>query len=109
MVKEIIVHEVPVALVMFSGKANIFIHIECYYILECNFACLVHFDKSLVNAKGRRTCGKTKNKGAVFFVVVDCISNMLSSPLTHSVIVVSDNKFHFYASPILNLREIIFL
>jgi len=95
MVEEIVMHEVPVALVVLSGQTYIFVHIEGNNVLEGNLARLIHFDESLIYTQRRRTGGQTQYKGAVFLMVIDGIGYMLSSPCTHSVVIVFDNKFHF--------------
>ena len=51
MVEEVVVHKIPVALVMLSGKTYIFVHIKCYNILKGDVARLIHFNKSFVYAK----------------------------------------------------------
>jgi len=95
-VEEIGVHEVPVALVMLTGKTNVLVHVEGNNVLEGNLACLVHFDKILVNAERGGTGRKSENERTVFLVVVDSVSDVLSSPLAHCFVVVFDDKFHSF-------------
>ena len=96
MVEEIIMHEVPVALVMLSGQANILVHVEGDHVLEGHFPGLVHLDQALIDTQRRRTGRQTQNKGTVFLVVVDGVGDVLCSPFTHSVVVVFDDKFHCF-------------
>ncbi len=50
-VKEILVHEGMIALLMVAGNAYIFVHVECHYILERYFALLVEFYQTAVHAQ----------------------------------------------------------
>ena len=54
-VEEIIVHEVPVALVMLTGQADILVHIEGNNILKGYFASLILLNQALVNTQRGRT------------------------------------------------------
>ena len=47
-VKEIIMHEIPVALVMLMRKSEILVHVECYNVFERELAGLVHCYKVLI-------------------------------------------------------------
>ena len=98
-VEEIVVHEVPVALVMLSGQTNILVHIEGHNILEGDLTGLVHLDEALVNAQRGGTGGQTQNEGAVFCVVVDGIGDVVGSPLAHGVVIVFDDQFHICHTP----------
>ena len=97
MIEEVVVHEVPIALVVLSGKTDVLVHIEGDDVLEGNLACLVHLCKSLINSERRRAGGETEHEGTVFLVVVYGVSNMLCRPITHCRIVVFNNKFHCFA------------
>ena len=90
-VEEIIVHEVPVALVMLAGQTYVLVHIEGHNVLEGDLARLIHFNESLVNAKGRRARGKTEHERTVLLMVVDGVRNMLRRPLTHRIVIVFDD------------------
>jgi gamma-glutamyltranspeptidase len=91
MIEEVIVHEVPIALVVLSGKTYVFVHIEGNYVLKGNLARLVLLDKSFVNAERRGARRKTEHEGTVFFMVIDSVGNVVCRPLTHSVVIVLDN------------------
>ena len=91
MIEEVVVHEVPVALVVILGKTNVFVHIEGNYVLEGNLTLLIHLDELLVNSERRRAGGKAEDEGTVLFVVVDSVGDVLSSPCAHCVIIVFDN------------------
>ena len=93
-VKEIVVHKVPVALIMLTRQANVFIHIKGNYVLKGHFTGLVLFNQTLINAQRRGTGGQAKNKGTIALVIVDGISNVLCSPCTHFVVIVLNNQLH---------------
>ena len=52
MIKKILMHEIPVALIVVMGQAKILVHIEGNHVLERDFSCLVHPDKLAINADG---------------------------------------------------------
>ena len=54
-VEEVIVHKVPVALVVFTGQADILVHIEGNNILKGYFASLILLNQALVNTQRGRT------------------------------------------------------
>jgi cell division protein FtsA len=49
-VEEVVVHEVPVALVMLSGQAHILVHVESNHVLEGHFKIFIGKKKDLKNA-----------------------------------------------------------
>ena len=65
MVKEIIMHKIPVTLVMLMRKAKIFIHIKCHYVGKRNFACLIFTDELPVYSYWAGTCRKAQDKRSV--------------------------------------------
>jgi len=91
MVKKVVVHEVPVALIVLSGEAYVLIHIEGNYVFEGNLTFFIHLNKILVNSERGGSCGKAENKGAILFMIVDGVCNMLRSPITHCLIIVFDD------------------
>ncbi len=100
MIEEVVVHEVPIALVMLAGKAYVLVHVEGDDVLKGNFSGLVLLDQALVNTQRGGTGGQTQDEGTVSLVIVDGIGDMLSGPCAHFVVVVSDNQFHAYQTPI---------
>ena len=52
-IKEIVVHKVPIALIVLLGKTEIFVHIERNYVLKRKLAVFVHLCKVLIYAQGR--------------------------------------------------------
>mgnify|MGYP003305929392 CR=1 FL=1 len=93
-VEEIVVHEVPVALVMLPGQAHILVHVEGHHILEAHFTGLVHLNQALIDTQGGGAGGQTKNKGAVFLMGVDGIGNVLRGPGAHILVIIFDDQFH---------------
>ena len=53
MIEEIVMHEIPVALVVVMIKSDILIHIEGHDVLEGNLTCFVHLDELLVDSQWR--------------------------------------------------------
>ena len=102
-VEEVVVHEVPVALVMLAGQTNVLVHIEGYHILEGDLAGLILLDQALVNTQRRGTGGQTQDEGTLFLVVIDGIGDVLSSPCTHFLVVVLDDQFHIQSHSKINI------
>jgi hypothetical protein len=94
MVEEIIVHEVPVALVMLTGQTNILVHVESNNILEGHFTSLVLLDQALIDTQRGGASGQAQNKWTVCLVIIDSIGNVISCPCTHLIVVVFNNEFH---------------
>ena len=65
MVEKVVVHEVPVALVMLLGQAQILVHIERDHVGKGQLPRPVLPDKLLINADGRRAGGQAEDKGTV--------------------------------------------
>ena len=94
MIEEIIVHEIPVALVMLARETYIFVHVECDDICKTHFAGLIHADKLLINADRRRSGRKTENERSVFLVVIDLLSDIVRCPLAHLIVIFLNNYSH---------------
>ena len=98
MIKEIVMHEVPVALVMLVGQTEIFIHVEGHDILKADLACLVHADKLLVNADGRGACGQTKDERTIQnqsgLMIIDLVCDIFRSPFAHIIVVFLNYNSH---------------
>ena len=96
MTEEVIPHKRIIAFRMFFRQSYIFIHIECYYILEGNDSFLIQIDQSFVHAQRRRSGRTTQYKrffrgwiGNFYFC-----SNVMCSPLRYGLIVRLNNKSH---------------
>ena len=96
MTKEVIPHKRIVAFRMFLRQTNIFIHIECYYILERNNSFLIKVDQSFIHTQRRRSGRAAQYKwffggwiGSFYFS-----SNIMCSPQRYGLIVRLNNKSH---------------
>ena len=96
MVKEIVVHEVPVALVMLVGQAQVLVHVEGDHVGEGQFPRLVHPRQFLVHADGGGTGGQAQYEGAVFLVRLDLPGDVAGGPQTHFLIVFLNYYAHIY-------------
>ena len=95
MIKEIIMHEVPVALVVLFGKSYILVHVEGNDVLEGNLACLIHSYQLIVDADRGGAGGKAQNERSVFLVRLDLSRNVISCPFAHVVVIFLNNYSHF--------------
>ena len=105
MVEEIIMHKIPIALVVFFRKSDVFVHVEGYDVFKAELAGFVHGDKSFIYAERRRPCRKSEHERTVFFVVSDCVRDMVCCPFAHAFIVIFDNKFHYISHSIFGIRN----
>ena len=96
-VEEIIMHEIPVTLVMLMRKTEIFIHVECNDILERELAGLVLCYKVLIYTDRRGSRRQSKHERSVFFMRIDLISDVISCPFTHLVIIVLNYYSHVFS------------
>ena len=94
MVEEVVMHEVPVALVMLMGQAEVLVHVEGDDVREGDFTGFVHADEFLVDADRRRTGRKAQDEGSVLFMVVDLVSDIMCGPKAHFLVIVLDNYSH---------------
>ena len=49
MIKEIVMHEIPVALIVLVREPQIFVHIEGHHVCEGDLPCFILCDQLLVN------------------------------------------------------------
>ena len=97
MFEQILMHEVPVALVMITRQAEVFVHVEGNDIGEGYLSFLVQSDQFAVDTDRRRTCRKTQYERSAFFVLVDPGCDILCSPFAHLVVVVLNYYSHCLA------------
>ena len=57
MLKEVIVHKIVVALVVFSCKASVFVQVGSMYCRKIQIALFIEFNQVLVGSQRRRTGG----------------------------------------------------
>ena len=94
MVEEIVVHEVPVALVMLMGQAHVLVHIEGDDVGKRELPGLIHAHELLVHADGAGAGGQAQHEGAVFLVGADLRSDVVGSPLAHFIVIILNNNSH---------------
>ena len=87
-------------------KSHIFVHIESKYVLETYFSFFVSFNKVLVHADRRRTCGKSQNKWTICrrCSSVYLVYNIICCPLRQLLIVwLNYNSHNVYGFRIFRL------
>ena len=94
MVKEIVVHEVPVALVVLVRQTEVLIHIKGDDVGEGDLPGLVHAHQLPVHADRGGSCRKAEHEGALILVAVDLRRNIVRRPFTHIFIVFLNNNPH---------------
>ena len=104
MVKEILVHKVPVALVVLARQTDVLVHIEGDDVLKGHLARFIHLNEVAVYTERRGAGRQTQHEGAVALMVVDRVRDMLRRPGTHFLIVVLNNQFHSLSRSNCNLR-----
>ena len=93
-VKEVVMHEEPVALMMGLRQADVFVHVERDNVLEADFASLVVLDEACIDAEGGGTGGEAEDERLVALVVVDGGHDMVGCPFAHLVVVLLDDDLH---------------
>ena len=94
MVEKVVVHEVPVALVMLLGQAQILVHIERDHVGKGQLPRPVLPDKLLINADGRRAGGQAEDKGTVLPVRLDPGGDIVRRPLAHLPVILLNHYTH---------------
>lgn len=97
-VKEVGVHEVPVALLVCAGKAHILVHVEGDNVLEGEDTVFHKLDEVLVGLHRRGPGGKTKDKRLLGcrLEVKDPTADVFGSPLAGLCGSVSDDYSHSF-------------
>ena len=94
MVEEVVVHEIPVALVMLVGQAQVFVHVEGHHVFEGHFAGLIHPGQLLINADGAGAGGQAQHEGPFFLVAVDFSGNVMRGPEAHLIVIFLNDDTH---------------
>ena len=99
MIKEVIVHEIPVGLVMFVGQAQVFVHVEGYHIGEAQFPGFVHAGQFVVHADGGRPGRQTQYERTILFgtcvMLFNAVRNIVSCPEANFFLIILNNDSHF--------------
>ena len=98
MVEEIVMHEIPVALVMLMGQSQIFVHVKGHDIGKAQLAGLILFDQLLIDTDRRRAGRQAEDKGSGLLVAVDLRRDVIRSPLAHFIIIFLNNNSHCFVS-----------
>ncbi len=93
-VEEVVVHEVPIALIVLMRKAEVFVHVEGNDVFETDLTRFVHANKLLINADRAGTGRKAENKRTILFVRIDFGRDVCCSPLAHFIIIVLNDNSH---------------
>ena len=99
-IKEIVVHEVPVGLVMFVGQTQVFVHVEGNHVGEAQFPGLVHAGQFPVHADGGRTGGQTQYERTILFgtcvMRFNTVCDIVGGPKAHFFIIILNNDSHYF-------------
>ncbi len=93
-VEEIVMHEVPIALVMLVGQAQVFIHVEGDHVGEGDFSGFVHPNELLVDPYGAGTRGQAQDEGARLLVATNLGGDIGCRPCAHLVVIILNDDSH---------------
>ena len=93
-IEEVGPHEVPVALVVLPGQAQVFVHVEGHHVPEGDLAGLVHPRQLGVHAQGRGAGGQPQHEGPVAPVGIDLRGNVGRGPLAHLLVILLNDNAH---------------
>ena len=96
MIKEVVMHEIPIALIVFMGKPQIFIHIEGDHIGKTQFTSLIHPCQFLIHADGAGTCRQAKHERTILLMSPDLRSDIVRCPLAHLVVIFLNHYTHYH-------------
>ena len=99
MIEQIVMHEIPVALMVCTGKAHIFIHIEGDNVLKAYLAAFACLCQALVDADRAGAGRQAENKGTRLVIMIDRVDDMTRRPFTHVFIVFLNQNSHFVSFP----------
>ena len=97
-VEEVAPHEGVVALLVVAGNTAVFVHVECYDVLERYLAFLAQLHQFAVHAQGRAAGGAAEHEGmfggGICFVDAGC--DVVGCPAGHFIVGGFDYKTHFF-------------
>ena len=91
MVKQILVHEVAVALIVVGSDGIVLVQIDSGNAREINFTRAVHLDQLLIHSNGSRTRSQSENGS---FGRSDDICHDIGGDGGHFFIVLTNDEFH---------------
>ena len=98
MIEEVVMHEVPVALVVLMRKSEVLVHVECNDVGKAELAGLVLGDEFLIYADRGASCRKSEDERSVCLraciVSIDLGCDVVCSPLAHLVVIVLNYYSH---------------
>ena len=98
MIEEILMHEVPVGLVVLTGQAQVFVHIEGNHVGEGKLPRAVHPGQLPVHPDGAGAGGQTQDEGAILFrsgiMGFDLSGDIVGGPEAHFLIVFLNDHAH---------------
>ena len=95
-IEEVGGHERVVALGMFLGQTDVFVHVEGHHVLEAHAAGLVCLNNGAIHADGARSGGESKHERLFCRGVsgVDLVDNVVGCPLRQLFVVGFDDNSH---------------